>query len=124
MTTKKPASGFTLMEILAALLLIGLVLPAVMKGVTIAHILTSDSTRRYEAINLAELKLDEILLEEEWDNSSASGTFDDEFNQYQWIMEASGRSVAGLKQIDLSVFWQQRGRQRQVTLSTLVYAKE
>lgn len=124
MTTKKPVSGFTLMEILAALLLIGLVLPVVMKGVSIAHILASDSTRRYEAINLAELKLDEILLEEEWDNSSASGSFDDEYNQYQWIMETSGRTVAGLKQIDLSVFWEQRGRQRQITLSTLVYAQE
>ena len=86
--------GFTLVEILAALLLIGLVLPA------------------------------EILLQQEWKNSNGAGRFEDEFETYQWTMYVSDWTMAGIKQVDLMVYWQQRNRQRNVTLSTLVYANE
>ena len=116
--------GFTLIEILAALLLIGLILPAAMKGVSMASILISDSARKYEALDLAETKLAEIMLQEDWQHSSASGTFEDEYDQYQWTMDVSDWTVTGIKQVDLTVFWQQRNRQRDLTLSTLVYANQ
>lgn len=116
--------GFTLMEILAALLLIGLILPVAMKGVSLASMLASDSARKYEALDLAETRLAEILLQKDWQSSSESGTFEDEYDQYHWMMEVSDWTVAGLKQIDLVVYWQQRNRQRNVTLSTLIYANE
>lgn len=109
------------MEILAALLLVGLILPVAMKGVSITSILASDSSRNYEALDLAEMKLTEILLQEDWKSSSGSGAFEDEYEQYKWTMEVSDGSVSGLKQVDLTVYWQQRNRQRDVTLSTLVY---
>lgn len=112
------------MEILAALLLIGLILPAAMKGVSIASVLASHSVRKYEAMELAEVKLAEILLQEDWQNSSGAGTFEDEYDQYQWTMEVSDWSMSGLKQVDLVVAWQQRNREHHVTVSTLVYANE
>ena len=116
--------GFTLVEILAALLLIGLVLPAAMKGVSLATMLASDSSHKYEALNLAETKLAEILLQQEWKNSNGAGRFEDESETYQWTMYVSDWTMAGIKQVDLMVYWQQRNRQRNVTLSTLVYANE
>ena len=116
------AKGFTLIEILAALLLIGLVLPAVMKGISINNILASDSDHKYEALNLAESKLAEVLLEESWQNSSSqSGSFENEYENYQWVIGASDWTQAGIKQIDIFVYWQQRNRQREIKLSTLVY---
>ena len=116
--------GFTLIEILAALLLIGLILPTAMKGVSLATMLASDSSHKYEALDLAETKLAEILLQQEWKSSSGTGTFEDKYDSYQWTMSVSDWTMAGIKQIDLFVYWQQRNRQRNVTLSTLVYAKE
>lgn len=114
--------GFTLIEILAALLLIGLVLPAVMKGISIISILASDSDHKYEALDLAETKLAEVLLEESWQNSSSqSGSFENEYEDYQWVIDASDWTQAGIKQIDVFVYWQQRNRQREIKLSTLVY---
>ena len=122
------AKGFTLIEILAALLLIGLVLPAVMKGVSIISILASDSDHRYEALDLAETKLAEVLLEESWQGSSSqSGQFDDEndeYEDYEWVMDVSDWDQADVKQVDIFVYWQQRNRQREIRLSTLVYNAE
>ena len=116
--------GFTLIEILAALLLIGLILPVAMKGVSLATTLASDSSRKYETLDLAETKLAEILLQQEWKSSSGDGTFEDVYDSYHWTMSVSDWTMSGIKQIDLIVYWQQRNRQRNVTLSTLVYAKE
>ena len=122
------AKGFTLIEILAALLLIGLVLPAVMKGVSIISILASDSDHRYEALDLAETKMAEVLLEESWQGSSSqSGQFDDEndeYEDYEWVMDVSDWDQADVKQVDIFVYWQQRNRQREIRLSTLVYNAE
>ena len=116
------AKGFTLIEILAALLLIGLVLPAVMKGISIVSILASDSEHRYEAIDLAETKLAEVLLEGSWqDNSSQSDQFENEYEDYQWVLDVSDWTGASVKQVDIFVYWQQRNRQREIRLSTLVY---
>ena len=122
---KKIAKGFTLMEILVALLLIGLVLPAVMKGISMASILASDSDHKYEALDLAETKLAEVLLEESWQTSSSqSGHFDDEYEDYEWVMDASNWEEANVKQVDVFVYWQQRNRQQEIHLSTLVYNAE
>lgn len=117
------ASGFTLLEILAALLLIGLVLPAVMKGVSLTSILISDCDRKYEALDLAETKLAEVLLEQSWQTSSSmTGDFEDvEFKDYEWILDVSNWTEANVKQVDVHVTWQQRNRYREVRLSTLVY---
>jgi general secretion pathway protein I len=117
--------GFTLMEILAALLLIGLALPAIMKGVSLAGILASDSARQYEALNLAEEKLAETLLQADWQDGSTSGDFEsDEYKGYEWTMNVSDWTQAGLKQVDVAVFWETRGRTREIRLSTLVYDAE
>jgi type II secretion system protein I len=122
---KTVPEGFTMIEVLAALLLIGLVLPAVMKGISMVSILASDSDHRYEALDLAETKLAEVLLEKTWQTSSSmSGRFDDEYEEYEWVLDVSNWTQADIKQVDIFVYWQQRNRQREIQLSTLVYDAE
>ena len=119
---KKNSSGFTLIEILAALLLIGLVLPAVMKGISLTSLLVSDSDRRYEALDLAQSKMDEVLLEETWQSSaSQSGRFDDEFDDYEWALDVSDWTESDVKEVNVYVYWDQRNRQEYIQLTTLVY---
>lgn len=121
---KKPfhgCRGFTLMEILAALVLIGVVLPAVMKGVSMASILASDSAHKYEALELAESKLAEVIMNSDWESGSGSGDFEPDHEGYEWTMETSDWTQANLKQIDVVVSWEERGRTRNVHLSTLAY---
>lgn len=113
--------GFTLMEILAALVLIGVVLPAVMKGLSIASILASDSARKYEALDLAESKLAEVLLSGQWQSGAGSGDFMPDYDGYEWTLETSDWTQAAVKQVSMTVYWEQRGRLRQIQLATLVY---
>src|SRR5688500_7535196 len=61
--------GFTLAEVLATLVLVGLVLPAVMKGISLALAASDDARRRVEAVGLAENKLTELTAD-----MSTSGT--------------------------------------------------
>jgi prepilin-type N-terminal cleavage/methylation domain-containing protein len=113
--------GFTLMEILVTIVMIALVLPIVMKGISIATSLSSNSARKLQAINLAESRLAEILVGKEWQSGSKSGNFSGEHSQYKWQMDTSDWSEDNLKQIALKVWWDQRGRERSIILYTLVY---
>ena len=55
-------AGFTLIEVLAALVLIGVVLPVAMKGVSIAMQAASHARHTGEAVELARHKLTELSL--------------------------------------------------------------
>ncbi|MCI0498152.1 MAG: type II secretion system protein GspI [Planctomycetales bacterium] len=116
--------GFTFMEILATMVLIGLILPVAMKGISIATALASDSIRRQEALGLAENRLAEALLKEEWKSGSQSGSFDQDFEGHTWTLETTDWTEPGLKQVDLTVSWEHRGHPKQIRLTTLVYNAE
>lgn len=118
--SNKNKKGFTLMEILATIVLIAVIIPVVMKGISITTHLASDSAGKLQAVNLAENKLAEILLEKQWLNGSQSGNFTDEYSAYRWQMDAVDSIDSGLKQIDVWVFWDRRGRERSMHLTTLV----
>ncbi len=122
-TEKKLAGGFTLIEMLATFVLIILIIPAVMKGLSIATMVSSDSVSKSDAISLAENKLSEILLEEEWQNSNQSGDFGEMYPDYEWKMTSADWTESSLKQVTVKVSWDWRGREKDVELSTLVYVE-
>ena len=123
MTEKKLACGFTLIEMLATFVLIITIIPAVMKGLSIATMVSSDSVCKSDAISLAENRLSEILLEEEWQNSSQSGDFGEMYADYKWKMTSADWTEPSLKQVTVKVSWDWRGREKDVELSTLVYVE-
>jgi prepilin-type N-terminal cleavage/methylation domain-containing protein len=112
--------GFTLMEILATIVLVALIIPVAMKGISIATNLAAESSRKLTAMNLAQNRLAEILLDEEWLNGSQSGDFTDENSLYRWQMGASDWTQPGLKLVEVRVYWDRRGYERNVYLATLV----
>lgn len=115
--------GFTIIEMLAAFVLIILIIPAVMKGLSIATMVSSDSVNKSDGISLAENKLSEILLEEEWQNTSQSGDFGEMYPDYEWTMTSVDWTEPSLKQVTVKVLWYWRGREKDVSLSTLVYVE-
>ncbi len=119
--------GFTLVEVLAALMLIAIVLPAVMKGAAMATSIASSARRRNEAAGLAEEKLAEIIATDQWQTSSLSGDFGSDWPGYRWQATVQSwpedTSGAGLQQVDLRVSWMARNKQDSLTLSTLAYAQ-
>jgi hypothetical protein len=109
------------MEVLITILMIALIIPIAMKGISIATSVSSDSKRKLEATILAENRMAEILIGKEWHNNSESGNFSNEYSQYRWQMNTSDWGEDRLKQIALKVSWEQHGREKNVTLYTLVY---
>jgi len=121
MNTRK---GFTLIEVLAALLLIAIVLPVVMQGLSLASAAAGSARRRTEAAGLAESKLNELVATGSWQTGNVSGDFAPDWPEYRWEAAlstySSDSSGQSLEEIDLRVMWTQRGREESVALSTLV----
>jgi len=120
--------AFTLVEVLAAMLLMAIVLPPVMEGVSLATRNASDARHRTEAAGLAEEKLSEILATQQWQGGTLSGDFGSDAPAYHWQATVNGWAAdttsVGLQQIDLSVLWNDSaGRQKSVILSTLTYVR-
>jgi len=119
--------GFTLVEVLVTLLLLGIVLPTIMRGISMASTVASDAHRRTEAAGLAQAKLAEIVADDLWENGNLSGDFSPDFPQYHWQANvqpwAGDQSGVGLQQIDLTISWEARNRQQSMIFSSLAYER-
>jgi len=116
--------GFTLVEVLATFVLIALILPVVMEGLSLSMKLGTKSKRQVEAGALAETKLAEVLLSGDYNNGDLSGEFDDE-SEYKWSLEVEDwEKEDSMQQLTMTVDWTDAlGTDHSVELSTLVYTE-
>ncbi len=122
------SAGFTLVEVLATVLLIAIVIPAVMEGVSISGQLASNAKHHTIAAGLAESKLNEMIATNQWQGQSTlSGDFSPDAPDYTWKMDVapwSGDTTSqSIQQVDVTVTWQSRGQPRSITVSTLTYVR-
>lgn len=117
--------GFTLVEVLATLMLIAIVLPAVMRGIALATAAGSTARRRTEASSLAEAKMNEIIATQQWEGGTLAGDFAPDWPDYHWqaTVQPWPQDNTGLsmQQLDMRVTWGTPDHPGSVTLSTLVY---
>lgn len=73
--------GFTLLEVLVAVMILGLTLTALLQQFSVAQRAGIKSRDVTEAVMLAKEKLEEIKIEKDLSESTESGTFD---NGYEW----------------------------------------
>lgn len=109
--------AFTLVEVLAAMVLLGIVLPIAMRGVSVA--LSAAQTARHTSLaaSLAESKLNELVALGEITNGT--GDFGTDWPGYSWKTVATARDF-NTTEFAITVTWQQRGRERSLVVSTLV----
>jgi prepilin-type N-terminal cleavage/methylation domain-containing protein len=113
--------GFTLIEVLATLVLLGIVMPVAMRGVSLALAASSTARRTAEAASLAEMKLNELIVDGSWRTGNAGGDFADQnLPDYRWTCENAARDY-GTNEVIVHVTWTQRGQERSMSLATLVY---
>ena len=113
--------AFTLVEVLATLALVAIILPVAMEGISLATTMAGVAKQKMEAASLAETTLAELLATGAWQNGDLSGDFGPEQPQYHWIAEVRDWEGTTLRRMDVHVQWTARGRERSVTLTTLVY---
>ena len=114
------SSGFTLVEVLAALTLAAVVLPVAMQGVSLSLAAAGQANRQMVAATLAEGMLAELTATGEWRSGNLSGDFGGEAPAYRWEAESVTWEVGRLRLLEVSVFWTSAGRERSLTLTTLV----
>jgi general secretion pathway protein I len=114
------SSGFTLIEVLVTLLLLALVLPTVMAGMSLSLRAAEESKAKAEASSLAQAKLAELQAQNQWDLQKLSGDFGPSHPQYRWTAQLTNYEGSTLEQLDVTVSWRQRQRENSVVLSTII----
>src|SRR5215213_11518039 len=104
--------GFTLTEVLATLLLVAIVLPSVMQGISLATAAAGTARQRSEATALAESKLNELVATNQWQSGGLSGDFGEQGEQfagYAWQAEVQSWVEPSARQLQVHVTWYARG---------------
>jgi prepilin-type N-terminal cleavage/methylation domain-containing protein len=114
----RAAPGFTLVEVLAAMLIMAVVLPVAMRGVSLALAAASSAKHMSEASSLGESKLNQLVVEAGANGVASSGDFAPDHPGYQWSLQTVSRDY-GLTELDLTVTWQERGQAKSLLLTTL-----
>lgn len=119
--------GFTLVELLVTILLIAIVLPTAMKGITLSTHMADYARRRIEAASLAKTRLSQLMASRDWERGTlARGRFGPDYPDYEWALAITNWEVSPMTQLTLTVYWHpdQRSENHSVTLSTLVFSRE
>jgi prepilin-type N-terminal cleavage/methylation domain-containing protein len=116
--------GFTLAEVLAALLFMAIVVPVAMEGLHIASLAGAVAQRKGEAARIAEQVLNESLVTTNWSQSLQSGTTLEGQREFRWTLRSDpwtqdpAQNV--MRQLSVEVLFTAQNRQYSVKLSTLV----
>ena len=116
--------GFTFIELLATVVFLGIIMPVAMQSIGLCTRLGGQSRRQIEVASLARAKLTELTCSSDWKTGEKNGDFGTDWPGYRWTATVYNWTDSTVSQLDLTVTWQSQGRQRSVTLSTLVYAKD
>lgn len=115
-------AGFTLVEVLASLALVGAIVPVAMAAVSLAMNLGTAAQQRTEAATLAHSRLAESLATEDWMEGGAEGDFGEDWSRYAWALSVDDWGEVGVSELTVTVTWTARGAEQKVALSTLAYA--
>jgi type II secretory pathway pseudopilin PulG len=116
-------NGFTFVEVLAALLFLAILVPAIVSGLTVANRASVMAERSTLAGELADNKLNELLIDNAWTTAETRGDFGSDRPGYRWELNQatwSADSVNTMTELRLDAFFTVQGREHSVRFSTLV----
>jgi prepilin-type N-terminal cleavage/methylation domain-containing protein len=116
--------GFTFAELLATMVLIGIIMPVAMRTIALCTRMGGLSRKETEAASLARTRLTELITSGDWESSARAGDFGTDWTGYRWTADVTNWTDSIVSQVDVTVHWQSQGQDRSVTLSTLAYAED
>lgn len=131
-------SGFTLLEILLAISILGVAIAAIMQQFSVGMRIARTSQTYTTATIYAKQKLEELQVEEEMKEKEETGSFEDGYNfrisimPYEEYMEEGNEEDAELFDhlplemylLESVVWWMEGEKEKSVTLSTLKTVKK
>jgi type II secretory pathway pseudopilin PulG len=118
--TYRSNAGFTLAEILAAMVFMAIVLPVAFEGMSIATRGSVASQRAREAAQLGDALLTELVATGDWQDGNQDGDFEPDHNGYSWRLTTQDWSEDVMRLLTLEVTFKVQGHDYSVRLSTLV----
>jgi len=116
-------AGFTLAEVLAALVFMAIVIPVALQGLRIASRAGAVSQRRAVGLRLAESRLNELVVTGQWQAAAQPGALQQGRTFYTWWWESEPWSEDGaMRLLTVHVNVPVQGQDYDVHLSTLVDA--
>ena len=120
----KNSAGFTFAETLAAMLFVAIVIPVAMEGITIANKAGTVANRKWEAAQLADNLLNEMVITDDWRYGSSEGDFGEDWPGYKWTLEDSAWEDDSMRVVTVIVYYKVQEKEYSVSLSTLVEETE
>jgi type II secretory pathway pseudopilin PulG len=122
---ERARAGFTLAEVLAALLFMAIVIPVVVQGLHIASRAGSAAERKAVGARLAESKLNELIVTGQWQSSAQQGTIQEGWQSYSWTLQSEPWVEDGaMRLVSVHVSVPVQGQNCDVAVSTLVDAAQ
>src|SRR6266705_4660414 len=82
----RPMAGFTLAEVLAALVFMAILIPVALEGLSIASRAGEIAARKSEAALVAERVLSESVVTTNWSATVQNGTLRQGFQEFKWTL--------------------------------------
>ena len=117
-------SGFTLAEVLAALVFMAILIPVALEGLHIASRAGEVATRKGEAALVAERVLNESIVTTNWNTTVQNGTVRQGIREFRWTLRNDpwdkdpNQNV--IRQLSVEVTYAAQGKDYTLRASTLV----
>ncbi len=124
--SKRRAAGFTLAEVLAALLLMAIVIPVALEGLRVASRAGEMAQRKMIATRIGNMEMNQLKVMNQLRGGGQAGVVVDHGISYRWSLKNegwTGDSLSQLSQATIIVSFPVQGRDYEVHLSTLVSAQ-
>jgi general secretion pathway protein I len=118
------ASGFTLVEILAALVIFSLAVVALIRGMGDAVRIQTDLVSRERAAMLAKNILEEMVYSRDVKIGSDEGQFEDEDAMFTWHSRTEATETANLYEVTVTVAWDEGRGPMEFPLTTFIFKPE
>jgi type II secretory pathway pseudopilin PulG len=118
------ANGFTLAEVMAALVFMAIVIPVALHALSIAGRAGEVAGRKQQAALVAERILNENIVTTNWDKAVQNGTVRQGLLDFRWTLRSEPWNEdpyeSNLRLLTAEVLFDAQGRDYSVKLSTLV----
>jgi type II secretory pathway pseudopilin PulG len=112
--------GFTLAELLAALMFMAIVVPVAVEALRIAGLAGEVAARKTVAARVAERALNESLVTGNWNQSQQSGSVTEDGVEYRWTLRNERWPQDEMQLLTTEVRFNAQDKEQSVKLSTLV----
>jgi len=117
---KSARAGFTLVEVLAAMVFMAVVIPVAVQGVRIASLAGDVAVRKTLAVREAEFLLNQAVINHDWTQAVRRGSTDYGKVKFDWVQRSELWTLDAMRSVSVEVFYTAQGREYSVLLTTLV----